>query len=169
MQSYGGTPFFMSPEQINGASYDESVDVWAVGCVALLLTVPKRTLHKAGLLSIVALLSAAQVRDVFSLIERGGYSSALVGVVRQMLTHNAQDRPSARELLRDPVFDALGGDGAARPLDEGFRKRGGGADNCREISEGCGANRRRQGRLRGGVGVDESVWRWGIRGGVELI
>ena len=28
-----GTPYYMSPEQINEAKYDEKTDIWSAGCV----------------------------------------------------------------------------------------------------------------------------------------
>jgi serine/threonine protein kinase len=28
-----GTPYYMSPEQINEANYNEKTDIWSAGCV----------------------------------------------------------------------------------------------------------------------------------------
>ena len=32
-QTNVGTPYYMSPEQINEAKYDEKTDIWSAGCV----------------------------------------------------------------------------------------------------------------------------------------
>lgn len=89
------TPYYMSPELINGNQYDVKSDIWALGCLIYELC----AWHPP--------FAQAQTQpELTKLIRDGkipplpqGYSTALTQVVRSMLRQDPRQRPTAKQIL----------------------------------------------------------------------
>lgn len=89
------TPYYMSPELINGHQYDVKSDIWALGCLIYELC----AWHPP--------FAQAQTQpELTKLIRDGkipplpqGYSTNLTQVVRSMLRQDPKQRPTAKQIL----------------------------------------------------------------------
>lgn len=105
-----GTPAYMSPELMRNERYDYHVDMWAMGCILFELS----TLNLP--FKAISLLDLAQ-----KVIEKPpewqlwqGHSEELRDVAERLLNKDATARPTAQQLLAEPLF-APGGRGAQEP------------------------------------------------------
>lgn len=90
-----GTPSYLAPELLFRGSYDESVDIWGFGCIALeMLTLNFLWESDHGLLG-------ARVRDhpVEPTLFSDDWPLALRKVVSECLRESADERPTAQQLL----------------------------------------------------------------------
>ena len=96
-QTNVGTPYYMSPEQINELEYDEKTDIWSLGCVIyeLVSLIPPFT---AG--NHLALAQKILAGKIERIPER--YSEDLQEVIQQMLNVDSTKRPSVEELIKLP-------------------------------------------------------------------
>ena len=88
-----GTPKYMSPEQVNGASVDIRTDVYAFGLILSEMLVGR---HPFGTLSPMAIL-VAQVNQTPPPIQnlRAGIPEELATLIHRCLAKNPKDRPAS--------------------------------------------------------------------------
>ncbi|EQC29379.1 NEK protein kinase [Saprolegnia diclina VS20] len=86
-----GTPLYMSPEVLRGDGYDWKCDVWSLGCILYELAMLRSPFKSEGL----------NLYGLFQKVNKGEYdpvsdiySDALRSLVTQMLSLNANDRPT---------------------------------------------------------------------------
>ncbi|GAA97424.1 uncharacterized protein L969DRAFT_48742 [Mixia osmundae IAM 14324] len=92
--TYVGTPYYMSPELINGQVYDAKSDIWALGCLLYEICAHHPPFHQAQ-----------TQPELTKLIREGkipslprGYSSNLSSVIKSMLRQNPKLRPTTAQL-----------------------------------------------------------------------
>eukprot|EP00929_Paragymnodinium_shiwhaense_P003080 TRINITY_DN103489_c0_g1_i1.p1 TRINITY_DN103489_c0_g1~~TRINITY_DN103489_c0_g1_i1.p1 ORF type:complete len:454 (-),score=75.82 TRINITY_DN103489_c0_g1_i1:319-1680(-) len=108
-----GTPAYMSPELMRNERYDVGVDMWALGCICYELCCLSLPFMASSLLDLV-----------FQVVETepdwakwtGGHSEDLREVTSRLLAKDINMRPSADDVLREPLFN--GGRGAMDPAEQ---------------------------------------------------
>ena len=108
-----GTPYYMSPEIWANKSYNESSDMWALGC----LTYELCGLAPPFVGDSFPQLKKAVLQGRYKAIPRC-YSYEMSTVVSKLLRVNANSRPSAADLLQSPEVQKYmkpGGYGAIAP------------------------------------------------------
>jgi serine/threonine protein kinase len=108
-----GTPYYMSPEIWSNQPYNESSDMWALGC----LTYELAALTPPFLGDSFPLLKRAVLSGRYKSIPRT-YSYELSTVISKLLRVNPRSRPSAKDLLASPEvlkFMKPGGYGKISP------------------------------------------------------
>lgn len=98
-KTFVGTPYYMSPEQVNKQNYNEKSDIWSLGCLVYelcSLSPPFTALNQRSL--------EAKIRTgkFCPISER--YSRDLSDVVNSMLKVNEERRPSIDKLLGCSIF-----------------------------------------------------------------
>eukprot|EP00418_Pyrodinium_bahamense_P052353 CAMPEP_0179164670 /NCGR_PEP_ID=MMETSP0796-20121207/80840_1 /TAXON_ID=73915 /ORGANISM="Pyrodinium bahamense, Strain pbaha01" /LENGTH=456 /DNA_ID=CAMNT_0020867169 /DNA_START=46 /DNA_END=1414 /DNA_ORIENTATION=+ len=110
-----GTPAYMSPELMRNERYDYHVDMWALGCICFELCTLNLPFTARSLFEL-----ACQVMEqspAWSLWS--GYSEDLQSVAQRLLNKGVAARPTAAELLQEPLF-APGGRGSLEPPAEAW-------------------------------------------------
>lgn len=106
-----GTPAYMSPELMRNERYAYHVDMWALGCICFELCTLNLPFTARSLFEL-----ATQIMEqspAWQLWE-DGFSWELRSVAERLLDKRVVSRPSAEELLREPLF-APGGRGSLEP------------------------------------------------------
>lgn len=95
-----GTPYYLSPEIINGAQYDSKTDIWSLGvllyelcCLDYPFKVPNNSL---------AALALKILKGKYSPLPKQ-YSADLGRLIAAMLSINSKGRPSVDQLISKPV------------------------------------------------------------------
>ena len=91
-----GTPFYLSPEIINGAQYDSKTDIWSLGVLLYELCVldyPFKVPNNS-----LAALALKILKGKFSPIPKQ-YSSDLSKLISTMLSVNPKSRPTIDQLM----------------------------------------------------------------------
>ncbi|GKT35681.1 hypothetical protein ADUPG1_008789 [Aduncisulcus paluster] len=114
-----GTPFYLSPEQIEGQAYNERSDVWSVGCLLYEMCALTPPFYGKNVGAVVLKIATAPIPDL-----PPPYSVNLGVVFRQMLARDPADRLSVSSLLLSSLLQpfvqtsvdaALGGESRAHP------------------------------------------------------
>ena len=95
-RTFIGTPIFMSPEMFRHAPYGHKADMWALGCILyemMALVEPFRAKSMEGLARRVQHGAPARLPDQ--------YGKHIRDVAYDLLSKKPDERPSARELIRD--------------------------------------------------------------------
>lgn len=97
--SHVGTPYYMSPEQIEEQNYDEKSDIWSLGCLIYELTTLNPPFEATNQLKLAEKIRNDAVKPIPS-----RYSEDLMNVINWMLCKSQRDRPSISELLQHPLI-----------------------------------------------------------------
>ena len=94
-QTHVGTPYYMSPEQIQSKSYDEKSDIWSLGCIVYEMAMLSRPFKAENYLHL-----AEKIRlGVYKKVSTRNYSEELEEAISKMLTVNSKKRAKVEELL----------------------------------------------------------------------
>ncbi|NXE00124.1 NEK2 kinase, partial [Chaetorhynchus papuensis] len=101
-KTFVGTPYYMSPEQMNYMSYNEKSDIWSLGCLVY------------ELCALSPPFTAFNQKELAEKIKEGKfrripyrYSDELNDLLREMLNVKDYCRPSVEEILKHPLIEDL--------------------------------------------------------------
>eukprot|EP00049_Salpingoeca_infusionum_P008366 m.136245 g.136245 ORF g.136245 m.136245 type:complete len:296 (-) comp13993_c0_seq10:463-1350(-) len=97
-QTVVGTPSYMAPEICEGLSYNMKADVWALGCVLYEMASRSRAFEAPSMPALIIKIMEAPVQSLPPM-----YSGDLQRLVNNMLSREPQQRPSARDILCNPI------------------------------------------------------------------
>jgi len=95
VNSFVGTPYYMSPEQIQGGGYDFKSDIWSLGCLLYELVTLRSPFYSAGI-NFYVLGKRIMARKFEPM---GDVSNELVALVDVMLQVDAASRPTAADVF----------------------------------------------------------------------
>eukprot|EP00940_MAST-03C_sp_MAST-3C-sp2_P002715 g2715.t1 len=100
-----GTPYYMSPELVNDDRYNESSDIWALGCLLYELTALRTPFDAHNAVTLAVKINTASVPRI-----PYKYSQELNDVIHRMLQKSSALRPSLKKLqqVRGPngIFES---------------------------------------------------------------
>jgi len=89
-----GTPYYMSPEQINEERYNHKSDVWSLGCIIYETVALKPPFQAENYLALAMKIKKGEIGKIPS-----HYSEDLQTVIGQMLKVDPSGRPSIEDLI----------------------------------------------------------------------
>lgn len=89
-----GTPYYMSPEQVNEEKYNYKSDIWSLGCIIYEAAALKPPFHAENFLALAKKIAEGKVDSIPSV-----YSNELQEVIVKMLSIDPDDRPSVEDLI----------------------------------------------------------------------
>ncbi|NXO61901.1 NEK2 kinase, partial [Phainopepla nitens] len=100
--TFVGTPYYMSPEQMNYMSYNEKSDIWSLGCLMY------------ELCALSPPFTAFSQKELAEKIREGRfrripyrYSDELNDLLKEMLNVKDYCRPSVEDILQHPLIEAV--------------------------------------------------------------
>ena len=98
-----GTPYYMSPEQINEQQYDEKSDIWSLGCLTYEMAALRPPFKAQNQLALALKIKEGHFDRI-----PAHFSDELWRVIKLMLNQDQQRRASIDDLVRHPkVFPLL--------------------------------------------------------------
>merc|ERR1712129_614606 len=94
-QTHVGTPYYMSPEQIQSKSYNERSDIWSLGCIVYEMAMLSPPFKAANYLHLAEKIKLG----VFKKVSTRNYSQELETIITKMLTVDSKRRAKVEELL----------------------------------------------------------------------
>jgi NIMA (never in mitosis gene a)-related kinase len=92
-----GTPYYMSPEQIEDMRYNEKSDIWSLGCFLYELATFSPPFNATNQLSLALKIKSGNVANIPSI-----YSQELSSVIMCLMRVNPENRPNAEEITNYP-------------------------------------------------------------------
>jgi len=92
-----GTPYYMSPEQINAKKYNDKSDIWSLGCVIYEIAALRPPFTADNQLALAMKIKSGKIEP---LPEQ--YSVDLNKTIKTMLNLNQEKRPTIYELISVP-------------------------------------------------------------------
>ncbi|KFP42989.1 Serine/threonine-protein kinase Nek4, partial [Chlamydotis macqueenii] len=94
-----GTPYYMSPELFSNKPYNYKSDVWALGCCVYEMATLKHAFNARDMNSLVYRIIEGKLPPMPE-----DYSPHLVEIIRTMLSKKPEERPSVKNILRQPYI-----------------------------------------------------------------
>ncbi|KAM9533930.1 serine/threonine-protein kinase Nek4 isoform 3-T3 [Guaruba guarouba] len=94
-----GTPYYMSPELFSNKPYNYKSDVWALGCCVYEMATLKHAFNAKDMNSLVYQIIEGKLPPMPK-----DYSPELVEIIRTMLSKRPEERPSVKNMLRQPYI-----------------------------------------------------------------
>ena len=92
-----GTPYYMSPEQIQEQRYNEKSDIWSAGCVIYEMLSLRAPFEATNQIQLAYKIKLGKIDRIPS-----HYSDELFAVVRQMISLEPASRPGVKNLMKHP-------------------------------------------------------------------
>ena len=92
-----GTPYYMSPEQINDVKYNEKSDIWSLGCFLYELTTLHPPFEATTHLNLAMKIKSGKVEDIPSF-----YSNNLHKLISMLMNLDQNVRPNIKEIVSIP-------------------------------------------------------------------
>lgn len=118
MQTKAGTPYYVAPQVLMGAGYDEKCDIWSCGVICYILRCGYPPFY------------GDKDADILKMVKSGKFdfpeddwkdvSGELKDFISQMLTLDSAKRPSAQELTRHKWLETASSSAAPVKLHKGF-------------------------------------------------
>jgi serine/threonine protein kinase len=89
-----GTPYYMSPEQINEDKYNHKSDIWSLGCIIYETCALKPPFQAENYLSLAMKIKDGKINRIPK-----QYSDDLQNIIKSMLSIDQDHRPSIQELV----------------------------------------------------------------------
>ena len=90
-----GTPYYMSPEQVNEEKYNHKSDIWSLGCIIYEAAALRPPFHAENFLSLAVKINQGKISRIPS-----RYSDDLWEVISKMLDIDPTKRPSVEDLIQ---------------------------------------------------------------------
>ena len=92
-----GTPYYMSPEQVDENKYNEKSDIWSLGCFLYELTALHPPFEAHNHLSLALKIKSGKVEKIPEI-----YSQNLEKIIHWMMNIEQDNRPSIRDIISFP-------------------------------------------------------------------
>ena len=109
-----GTPYFMSPEILQGRRYNSKTDIWSLGCVFFELSALKVPFNGSSMKQLVSNITRQSTPRISS-----QYSKEFCTLLYSMLAKNPKERPSINTIFAQAVMRNQ----IASILDDGLRQK----------------------------------------------
>ncbi|RNA10655.1 serine threonine- kinase Nek9 [Brachionus plicatilis] len=101
LQTLVGTPFYLSPEIVEGKKYSYKSDIWALGCVVYEMMTLSRVFDATNQLKLALKISQCNINDI-----EADYSTELKDMIKIIFSKDPEQRPSAQEILQSCIFNS---------------------------------------------------------------
>jgi serine/threonine protein kinase len=99
-KTFVGTPYYMSPEMCMNQSYTNKSDIWSLGCVLFEIAALEYPFKGKNLMALLQNITSSDPQNELPTC----YSEDLRMMVKKLLTKDHRKRPSAKEVLFDPLM-----------------------------------------------------------------
>ncbi|KAK3101164.1 hypothetical protein FSP39_001442 [Pinctada imbricata] len=99
--TFCGSPYYMSPEIFACKPYDSKSDIWAMGVCVYEMATLERPFDATLMQQLVFKIVHGQLPPM----PDDKYSKELITIMKKMLCKDANDRPSAADILKDCIFE----------------------------------------------------------------